>query len=65
MDPGKIVIGIILAIVGVLFFLNNKQMSKGAFKFYRVIYTQKNLAIMFRVVGIILVVGGALLIFLN
>jgi len=51
--------------IGVLFFFNNQNMAKGAFKFYQWLYTKKNLIIMFRAAGIILVFGGLVLIFVK
>ncbi len=59
----ELIAGIILMVVGIFFFFNNKNISKGAYKFYRVIYTEKNLKIMFRITGIILFIGGIILIF--
>jgi len=61
----KLIPGIILLVIGVLFFFNNKNMGEGAFKFYRVIYTKKNLAIMFRIAGVVLFVGGLVLVFVK
>ena len=60
----KLVVGIILLIVGVVFLFNSKKIGEGAFGFYRMIYTRKNLRIMFRVAGVILAVGGLVLIVL-
>ena len=65
MSVEKLILGIILLGIGVLFFFNNKNMSKGAFKFYQWFYTKKNLTIMFRVAGIILMIGGFVLIFVK
>ena len=61
----KLIAGIILMAIGVLFFFNNKNMGKGTFKFYQWLYTKKNLIIMFRLAGIILVFGGLVLIFVK
>ena len=63
MTPEKIIIGIIFMGLGCLFFFNNKNIAKGAFKFYQKLYTEKNLKVMFRVCGVILVLGGIILIF--
>ena len=61
----ELVAGIVLMVIGVLFIFNNKGMGAGAFEFYRKMYTKKNLKIMFRIAGIILVVGGFILVFLK
>lgn len=47
--------------IGIFFFFNNKNMWKGAAKFYKWLYTKKNLMIMFKVAGIVLFVGGIIL----
>ena len=57
--------GIILMVIGLVFFFNSREIGEGAFKFYRMIYTKKNLKIMFRVAGAILVFGGLLLMLLG
>jgi len=57
----KLVIGIILMLIGLLFFFNNKNMGKGSAKFYKWLYTEKNLVVIFRIVGVLLVVGGAVI----
>ena len=61
----ELIAGIILVAIGMLFFFNNKSMGKGLAEFYRKIYTKKNMIIMFRIAGIILVVGGLVLVFLG
>jgi len=61
----KLIAGIILMVMGIVFFFNNKNIGNGTFKFYRALYTKKNLAIMFRVAGIILIVGSLILIFIK
>ena len=58
----ELIAGIILIIVGMLFFFNNKNIGEGAFKFYRTLYTKNNLKIMFKICGIILIVGGFVLV---
>jgi len=65
MTTEKLIPGIILVVIGIIFFLNNKNISEGAFKFYRWLYTKKNLKIMFRAAGVILVIGGLILIFIK
>ena len=61
----EITVGIILFLMGIFFFFNSKNMSKGASAFYRKLYTEKNLKIIFKIMGVILVVGSFLLIFVN
>jgi len=63
MTPEKTIIGIVIMCLGILFFFNNKNISKGAFKFYQKLYTQENLKIMFKICGILLVLLGIILIF--
>ena len=65
MDNGKVFAGIILAGIGLLFIYNNKNMAKGAAKLYAKLYTEKNLIIMFRVAGVLLVIGGLIIAFSN
>ena len=65
MTPEKTIIGIILMGAGLLFFFNNINIAKGAFKFYKKLYTENNLKIMFKACGIILVIGGLILILLK
>jgi hypothetical protein len=61
----ELVASIILIVMGVVFFFNNKAMGEGCFGFYRWLYTKRNLKIMFKIAGIILIVGGILLAFLK
>ncbi len=61
----EFIVGIILMIIGFVFFLNNKSMGKGAADFYKKLYTKKNLIVMFRIAGVILIVGGLVLVFLK
>ncbi len=63
MDMQKILAGIVLLGAGLLFFFNNENIGKGAYKFYQKIYTEKNLKVMFKVLGVILIVAGIFLIF--
>ena len=63
MDRENLFIGLLLIGAGLLFALNNKNMAKGAAKFYAKLYTEKNLKVMFRAVGVLLALGGIFLIF--
>jgi len=58
MVPEKIFIGILLVGIGLVFFFNNEQIAKGAYKFYQKLYTEKNLKVMFKACGVVLMVGG-------
>jgi len=61
----ELIIGIIFIGLGLLFFFNNKKIGEGAAEFYQKLYTERNLKIMFRACGVILVFGGLVLIFLK
>ena len=61
----KIIAGIILIAIGILFFFNNKNMGRGTHKFYKIFYTKKNLTIMFKIIGILLFIVGLILISVN
>jgi len=61
----ELIAGIIFIVIGLLFFFNNKNIGEGAFKFYRTLYTKKNLKIMFRIAGGVLIVGGIILVFVK
>ena len=61
----ELIAGIILVAIGILFFFNNKSMGAGLSEFYKKLYTKKNTIIMFRIAGVILVVGGLVLVFLR
>jgi len=61
----KLIPGIVLASIGLLFVFNNKNIAKGAFGFYKKLYTEDNLKVMFRACGIILFLFGLFLIFLK
>ena len=62
MDTQKLLVGILFIGLGLVFICNNQNIAKGAFKFYAKLYTERNLIIMFRAAGIILVIGGIFLI---
>ena len=61
----KLIVSIIFFTLGALFFFNNKNIGKGAAKFYQWFYTEERLIIMFRIVGIILIIGGILMLVLK
>ncbi len=60
-----LIIGIVLTGLGLLFFFNNKNISKGAAWFYQKFYTEHNLKFIFRACGVILILAGLALIFLK
>ena len=59
MNKEKIIAGIILLAIGLIFFFNNENIGRGACKFYQKLYTEKNLKVMFKVAGVILILGSA------
>ncbi|MBU1164195.1 hypothetical protein KKA15_01360 [Patescibacteria group bacterium] len=61
MDSQKMFAGLILMAIGLLFVFNNKNMAKGAAALYQKLYTEKNLIVMFKIAGVILVLGGLVL----
>jgi len=63
MGRETIFIGLLFIGLGFLFIFNNKNIAAGAFKFYAKLYTEKNLKVMFRAAGIMLVLGGIFLAF--
>ena len=65
METSRIIVSIIFFVLGILFFFNNKNIGKGASKFYQWFYTEERMIIMFRAVGIILMVGSILLLVLK
>lgn len=65
MSSEKIIAGVIMISIGLLFFFNNKNIAKGAFQFYKKLYTENNLKIMFKAGGIVLAIGGLILILLK
>ena len=58
-----LIAGIILVCLGLLLIFQNKPISSGAAAFYKKFYTKKNLAIMFKAVGVLLIIVGLALIF--
>lgn len=65
MDIEKLIISAVFIGLGLLFFFNNKNIAAEAAKFYQKFYTKQNLKIIFRILGIILTLGGLILIFLK
>lgn len=65
MELARVVICIILILIGILLFFNNKKIGKNAYKFYKWLYTEKNLVVMFRVLGIILFIMGIIVLFIK
>jgi len=63
MEKEALIIGLIFIGSGSLFIFNNKNIAKGAAKFYTKLYTEKNLKVMFKAVGIILVLAGIFFLF--
>ena len=61
----ELIAGLVLIVIGMLFFFNNKNMGAGLAEFYKKLYTKKNTIFMFRIAGIVLVVGGLILVFLK
>lgn len=61
METEKIIISVIFFILGLVFFFNSKKIAPGAAKFYQWLYTEKNMVVMFRAAGIVLIVGSVLL----
>ena len=59
----KLIGGIVLSLIGVLFFFNNKNIGKGASVFYKKFYTEENLIIMFKILGVFLFIMGLVLAF--
>jgi len=65
MDTEKIIIGLVFLGTGLLFFFNNKNIARGTSALYQKLYTEKNLTVMFKVMGGILILGGLALLFLK
>lgn len=65
MTTEKLIAGIVLFLIGLLFFFNNKNIGKGAFRFYRWFYTKERLIIMFKVLGLFLAIIGLIIAFSN
>jgi len=61
-ETEKLIAGIIMIALGLLFFFNNKNIGKGASKFYKAFYTERNLKVLFRIVGVILIIVAVILI---
>ena len=54
----EVIVGIVLSALGLLFFFNNKNIGKGSYIFYRKLYTEKNLIIIFKFLGLFLFIMG-------
>ena len=54
----EVIVGIVLAALGLLFFFNNKNIGKGSYIFYKKFYTEKNLIIIFKFLGLFLFIMG-------
>lgn len=54
----KLIVGIVISALGLLFFFNNKNIGKGAYNFYKKFYTEKNLIIIFKIMGLFLLIMG-------
>lgn len=65
MSTEQIIIGIVIMVLGIFFFFNNKRIGRGACKLYKKFYTEKNLIIMFKIIGIFLFVMGLVLVFVE
>ena len=65
MSTEKLIVGIVLSAIGILFFFNNKNIGKGTYIFYKKLYTEKNLIIMFKFLGLFLVIMGLAVAFVN
>ena len=63
MNKETYLVGLIFVVAGIVFIYNHKNMAKRAFRFYQKLYTEKNLSVMFRVVGVLLALGGIFLMF--
>jgi len=61
MITSKIIVGICFLVVGLLFLFYNKNLGKGACGFYKKFYTEKNLIIMFKILGTFLFIMGIIL----
>lgn len=61
----KMIVGIIIIGIGLVFFFNNKKMGVGCAEFYRKLYTKKSMPFMFKAAGILLIIGGIILIILS
>lgn len=63
MPNPNLIAGIVLIAIGLFFITFFRSVAKGAAAFYKKIYTEKNLKIMFMVMGCILIVAGLVLLF--
>jgi 3-oxoacyl-ACP reductase-like protein len=63
MAIARLVVGTILAGIGVIFIANSKALGEGMTEFYKKLYAKKNTPTMFKAAGVLLVIGGAILAF--
>ena len=63
MSKESLFIGMIFIGLGSLFVYNDKNIAKGAEKFYAKIYTEKNLRVMFKAAGALLIIAGVYFLF--
>jgi len=61
----KLIVGIVLSALGLLFFFNNKNIGKGSYIFYKKLYTEKNLIIIFKFLGLFLFIMGLAVAFVD
>lgn len=64
MTQQTMIAGAILLVIGLVFIFAYKQMAKGMANMYKKMYTEKNLTIMLRIAGFLLILAG-LVLFLN
>ena len=62
MESSKLVAGLILAAVGIAFILFRNKLARGSAEFYRKMYSEKNLKVIFPIMGTILILGCIILI---
>ena len=65
MATAELIIGIVLSILGVLFFLGSRKMSGGMSKVYQNIFKKRNMRIILKGLGVILLMFGILMVVRN
>ena len=63
MDSQKTGIAIIFIGAGLFFLFNSNNVAKGAAWLYKKIYTEKNLRVIFKIIGGLLILGGIIMLF--